>query len=84
MMVWTGAPGDRQEVVGGAAPVGSELIRVGPAAVRPERVDPNGDRPELDLMDEAMPWWEERDIHAEQAETFESLILQLIPSEGGL
>jgi hypothetical protein len=37
-----------------------------------------------DLLDEAMPWWEERDIYAEQAETFESLILQLIPSEGGL
>ena len=37
-----------------------------------------------DLMDEAMPWWKERGIHPEQAETFESLILQLIPSEGGL
>jgi hypothetical protein len=37
-----------------------------------------------DLMDEAIPWWRERGIHPENAETFESLILQLIPSEGGL
>jgi hypothetical protein len=37
-----------------------------------------------ELLDEAMPWREERDIYAEQAKTFESLILQLIPSECGL
>jgi hypothetical protein len=44
----------------------------------------SGDSPELGrLMDEAMPWWEELDILPEEAETFENLILQLIPSEGG-
>jgi hypothetical protein len=42
-----GAQPEAANAVGGAAPVGSELIRVGQAAHRPERVDPNGDRPEL-------------------------------------
>ena len=38
----------------------------------------------LDLKDEAMPHLEERDLHPEKADSFESLILQLIPSESGL
>ena len=37
-----------------------------------------------DLKEETLPWLEERDSHPENAETFDSLILQLIPSEGGL
>ena len=37
-----------------------------------------------DLTDVTLPWLLERDIHPERAETFESLILQLIPKEGGL
>lgn len=37
-----------------------------------------------DLMDQGMPYLRERGHHPENAETFESLILQLIPSEGGL
>jgi hypothetical protein len=37
-----------------------------------------------DLVDQTLPWLQERDIHPEKAQTFESLILQLIPSEGGL
>ncbi len=38
----------------------------------------------LDLEDQSGPWLKERDSHPEEAETFESLILSLIPSEGGL
>ena len=34
----------------------------------------------LDLMDDSIPWMKERDSHPEKAETFEELILQLIPS----
>src|ERR1700759_75984 len=37
-----------------------------------------------DLMDETMPHLEERGVQPEKAESFEGLILQLIPSEGGL
>ena len=37
-----------------------------------------------DLKDESLPWQEERDSHPEDAETFEELILRLIPSEGWL
>jgi hypothetical protein len=38
----------------------------------------------LDLRDEAIPHLKERGVAPENAETFESLIFQLIPSEGGL
>ena len=38
----------------------------------------------LDLMDQSIPWLAERDSHPEKAETFEELILRLIPSEGVL
>jgi hypothetical protein len=38
----------------------------------------------LDLIDDSMEWWQERGIFPEKAETFEGLIVQLIPSEGGL
>lgn len=37
-----------------------------------------------DLMDQSLPWLEERDSHPEKAPTFENLVLSLIPSEGGL
>ena len=37
-----------------------------------------------DLTDQSLPWLQEKDSHPEQAETFESLILSLIPSESGL
>ena len=37
-----------------------------------------------DLMDQSIPWLKERASHPEEAETFEQLILQLIPQEGGL
>lgn len=37
-----------------------------------------------DLRDKSLPWLRERDSHPEKAETFEELILRLIPSEGGL
>ena len=37
-----------------------------------------------DVMSECISWLLERDSHPEKAETFESLILSLIPSEGGL
>jgi hypothetical protein len=36
------------------------------------------------LADESLPWIKERDLHPEKAETFENLILSLIPTEGGL
>ena len=38
----------------------------------------------LDLKDNSLPWLEERDIHPEKAQTFRSLILQLVPKESGL
>jgi hypothetical protein len=38
----------------------------------------------LDLMDQSLPWLKERGSHPERADTFENLILCLIPSEGGL
>lgn len=37
----------------------------------------------LDLMDDSIPWLEERDSHPEKAQTFDQLILSLIPSESG-
>ena len=37
-----------------------------------------------DLMDESLPYLQEKGSHPEEAETFEGLILALIPSEGGL
>jgi hypothetical protein len=37
-----------------------------------------------DLQDESIPWVLEKDSRPEKAETFENLILSLIPSEGGL
>jgi hypothetical protein len=37
-----------------------------------------------DLEDQSVPWLKERGSHPEKAETFENLILSLIPSEGGL
>ena len=36
-----------------------------------------------DLMDQSIPWLKERDLKPEEAETFESLILQLLPTESG-
>ena len=36
-----------------------------------------------DLTDQSLPWLKERDLHPEKAETFEELILSLIPSESG-
>ena len=38
----------------------------------------------LDVREDSIPWVLERDSHPERAETFESLILSLIPSESGL
>lgn len=38
----------------------------------------------LDVMDQSIPWLEERDSHPEKSEDFEELILSLIPKEGGL
>jgi hypothetical protein len=38
----------------------------------------------LDLDDQSVPWLKERGCHPEKAGTFESLVLSLIPSEGGL
>ena len=37
-----------------------------------------------DMVDQSLPWIQERDSHPERAETFESLIFNLIPTEGGL
>jgi len=37
-----------------------------------------------DLMGDSLPHLQERDLHPEKAESFESLVLQLIPSESGL
>jgi hypothetical protein len=36
------------------------------------------------ILDESVPWMMERGSQPEDAETFEGLILKLIPSEGGL
>ena len=38
----------------------------------------------LDLMDQSIPWLKERDSRPDKAETFESLILSLLPTESGL
>jgi len=37
-----------------------------------------------DLMDQSAPYLLEREVRPDRAKTFESLILQLIPTEGGL
>ena len=37
-----------------------------------------------DLTDQSLSWVQQQDSHPEKAQTFESLILDLIPSEGGL
>ena len=37
-----------------------------------------------DLKDQSIPHLQDRDLHPEEAETFEGLILSLIPTEGGL
>ena len=38
-----------------------------------------------EMTDQDVPFWlQQRALHPERAETFESLILQLIPKEGGL
>jgi hypothetical protein len=37
-----------------------------------------------DLMDQSMPYLLERDVRPDRAESFEVLILSLVPSEGGL
>ena len=38
----------------------------------------------LDLMDQSIPWMREHDSHPEDQETFQGLILNLCPTEGGL
>jgi hypothetical protein len=38
----------------------------------------------LDLEDQSVPWVQEHNSHPERAETFENLILSLIPTEGSL
>ena len=38
----------------------------------------------LDIRDGSLPWVRAHNSHPERAETFESLILSLIPKEGGL
>jgi len=37
-----------------------------------------------DMEDQSIPWIREHGEHPERAETFENLILTLIPMEGGL
>jgi hypothetical protein len=36
------------------------------------------------VEEESLPWFREHNSHPERAETFESLILSLIPTQGGL
>ncbi len=38
----------------------------------------------LDLMDQSLPYLREREVRPDKAESFEGLILSLVPSEGGL
>ncbi len=38
----------------------------------------------LDVLDQSVPWLRERGSEPQNAETFEQLILTLIPSDGGL
>ena len=60
------------------------LVEPPPPSSSPELWAERAIAENLDLRDEAIPHLKERGVAPENAETFESLIFQLIPSEGGL
>ena len=60
------------------------LLAFDPARKSPARWTAQAIAQNLDLIDQSFPFLRERDIHPEKAETFEELILDLIPREGGL
>jgi hypothetical protein len=37
-----------------------------------------------ELLDRSLPYLQDKGLHPEEAETFESLVRQLVPKEGGL
>jgi hypothetical protein len=62
----------------------ANLLGFDPPRLSPELWTARAIAQNLDLLDQSMPYLRERDVRPDKAESFEVLILSLIPTEGGL